>query len=685
MDVTAASPVANSRRAHPLGAGFAPVFFSIRMWVSVCLALFVAFSLNLENPYWAGASAAIVCQPQLGASLRKGWFRMIGTVVGATMIVVLTAWFPQDRIAYLALLALWCGVCAFVATALRNFASYGAALAGYTAAIIAADTLGATGGPTSGVFLIAVWRASEICIGIVCAGVVLAGTDRGSAQRRLASTLGDLTAEIADRFTRMLAPTATGTAETQNERREFVRRAIELDPLIDQGLGESSHIRHYASTLQAAVYGLFRVLDGWRGVATHLSQLPPDEERQAAQTILQSVPVALRSASGQRSAASWIADPMPLRVACAAAARTLVASPAETPSLRLLTDETAKVLEGVSYALDGLAVLVEAPDRPLWRPRGFKLAIADWLPPLINAARAFVVICAVESFWVATAWPNGSSPIVFAAALLLLLGPRGDLAFGGAIAVGLGVIGAVVCAAIIKFALLPAAETFPTFCLVMGLFFVPVGFVLGQPQPPVVMAIFTGMGLNFMPLLAPTNQMTYDTGQFYNSALAVVVGCATAPLAFALLPPLSPALRMRRLLALARRDLRRLASASRLPRLEDWESRAYGRLAGAPDQAEPLQRAQLLAALSVGRELIQLRHMALRLGVVAGLDAALAAFAQGRSATAIARLRQLDLRLADVVDRPADIGVALRARSRILVISEALSQHASYFDAGKTA
>jgi hypothetical protein len=44
--------------------------------------MFVAFWLELDNPFWAGTSAAVVCQPQLGASLRKGWFRMIGTVVG---------------------------------------------------------------------------------------------------------------------------------------------------------------------------------------------------------------------------------------------------------------------------------------------------------------------------------------------------------------------------------------------------------------------------------------------------------------------------------------------------------------------------------------------------------------------------------------------------------------------------
>jgi uncharacterized membrane protein YccC len=126
-----------------------PLLFGVRLWASVCLALFVAFWLELDNPFWAGASAAAVSLPQLGASLRKGWFRMIGTVVGATAIVVLTAWFPQDRVAFLGLLALWIGVCAFAATVLRNFASYSAALAGYTAAIIAADNLGATGGASS--------------------------------------------------------------------------------------------------------------------------------------------------------------------------------------------------------------------------------------------------------------------------------------------------------------------------------------------------------------------------------------------------------------------------------------------------------------------------------------------------------------------------------------------------------
>ena len=47
-----------------------------------------------------------------------------------------------------------------MATLFRNFASYAAALAGYTAAIIASDQLGATGGPNGDAFMLAVTRVA---------------------------------------------------------------------------------------------------------------------------------------------------------------------------------------------------------------------------------------------------------------------------------------------------------------------------------------------------------------------------------------------------------------------------------------------------------------------------------------------------------------------------------------------
>src|SRR5256886_8897797 len=189
---------------------------------------------------------------------------MIGTLVGAVAIVVLTAWFPQDRALFLVALALWAAACALVSTLLHNFASYAAALAGYTAAIIAADELGATGGPNAdAVFLLAVYRASEICIGIVSAGIVLAGTDFGGAQRRLAGLFAALSARITGRFTGMLALAGPEMPETQPARRALVRRVIALDPVIDGALGGSSPLRHHSPGVAVGVDGLFCAQARW--------------------------------------------------------------------------------------------------------------------------------------------------------------------------------------------------------------------------------------------------------------------------------------------------------------------------------------------------------------------------------------------------------------------------------------
>ena len=95
----AARIVAASRGAGP------PLLFGLRMWAAVSLALYVAFWLQLDNGYWAGTSAAIVCQPQLGASLRKGWYRMVGTMIGAVVSVVLAA--ASHRIAWIRQAILW--------------------------------------------------------------------------------------------------------------------------------------------------------------------------------------------------------------------------------------------------------------------------------------------------------------------------------------------------------------------------------------------------------------------------------------------------------------------------------------------------------------------------------------------------------------------------------------------------
>lgn len=361
--------------------------------------------------------------------------------------------------------------------------------------------------------------------------------------------------------------------------------------------------------------------------------------------------------------------------------RRLISLPVGTPSLRLLADKAAMVMAGMVRALAGLALLVADPAGPVPRRGIVSLRVPDWLPALVNAGRAFVVIGAVTLFWIVTAWPGGTGAILFATVVVLLLGPRAEQAYGAAVAFLAGAVVDAVLTAFVVFAVLPglATETFAAFSLVIGLCLVPLGALLAQARQPWQVGMFSAMTLFFVPLLQPTNPMIYNTMQFYNTALAIVAGAGAGALSFRLLPPLSPAFRTFRLLALTLRDLRRLATG-RGPR--DWEGCVVGRLSAMPNEATPLQLAQLLAALSVGSEIIRLGHMAHRLGVDDDLKPALAAVAQGDGASATAHLADLDAALARRVGDRALTENVLRARSSIPVLSELLAQHADFFNGG---
>jgi uncharacterized membrane protein YccC len=676
------SPTANSYRLVDTGrwgtpfaaAALAapPLLFGVRLWAAVCLALYVAFWLELDTAFWAGTTAALVCQPSLGASLRKGWFRMIGTLIGAVAIVALTAFFPQNRAGFLLSLALWGSLCSLVATLLRNFAAYAAALAGFTAAIIAGDELGAVGGVNGQAFTLAIDRVSEIWIGIVCAGIVLAGTDFGGARRRLARLLSELAGDIATRFTSTLR---RGRSEslTQAVRRELIRKVIATDSAIDEVKGESSTLRYHSPVLQQAVHAMFAVLAAWRTVDARLRRVSGSSGAREALHVLRTIPTELREALEANEPSSWSSDPARLRGLCRAAIHALAEMPSRTITLRLLADQTAAVIAGFSQILDGLALLAGDIAQEHTSDRGLRLYVADWLPPLVNAGRTFVTIIAVQIFWIWTQWPNGAQAITFAAITVILLSPRADESYAAAIKFTAGTTIAAIGAAIALFAGLPNMDSFVGFAIVLGLFLIPAGAMTAQPWNT---ALFVPIAANFVPILGPANHMSYNTIQFYNTALAIVAGCAAGALSFRLIPPISPQLRSQRLLALSLRDLRRLA-ADPGRRQGPWEGRLYSRIVALPDGAEPRQRAALVTSLTVGGSIVALQQTAPQLGFAGEFEAALKHFSSGNFSAMMTQLETAERRLAGN-DDPA----VMRARGQFLAIRDALSDHRAYFETG---
>ncbi|HXZ15254.1 MAG TPA: FUSC family protein, partial [Roseiarcus sp.] len=443
-----------------------PLLFGLRLWASVCLALYAAFALQLSEPSWAGTTAALVCQPQLGASLRKGSFRLIGTAVGGFAIVIIAAAFPQNRVGFLGALALWAAACGFAGALLKNFAAYAAGLAGFTAGVIAIDILGPSGGANDKVVTFALFRVVEISVGIVSAGVVLALTDLGHARRRLGVEFASIAATALAGFAGAASDADPDEPASRALRRETMRRVIALDPMIDTAIGEASDLRYRSGILQGAVNGLIETISAWRTLAIHLGRRSRSVEAPDAAPIE-------RVVRGLPATAEEIfRHPAALRDACAAAARAAARIPCESPSSQLLADAASIGLIGMARALNGLTLIVD-PARTRREDALASVYVPDWLPPSIVAARAFATTVLVSLFWIATAWSSGPFAITFAIIVAVLLPLQGDRAYSSAMSFLIGCVLSAAIAAFILFGVLPGVDSFLGLALALGLALVP--------------------------------------------------------------------------------------------------------------------------------------------------------------------------------------------------------------------
>ncbi|MCX6076871.1 MAG: FUSC family protein [Campylobacterales bacterium] len=136
--------------------------------IAALLALWIAMTLNMPDPRTAIFTVFIVMQPQSGLVFSKSYYRVLGTIAGVGMSLLVMGMFAQDPIWFIGFFALWIGFTTATGLKYRNFQFYGFVLAGYTLCIIA---LPAIETPLQ-IFDIAVSRFSEVIIGIMCATVI---------------------------------------------------------------------------------------------------------------------------------------------------------------------------------------------------------------------------------------------------------------------------------------------------------------------------------------------------------------------------------------------------------------------------------------------------------------------------------------------------------------------------------
>ncbi|GAB1583481.1 FUSC family protein [Phyllobacterium phragmitis] len=142
--------------------------FSCKAFAAAMLALYIALALGLPRPYWAMSAVYIVSNPLAGATSSRGFYRALGTALGAGAGVLLVPLLVDAPELLSLVVALWTGTLLFISMLDRTARSYVFMLAGYTLPLVALPTVGA---PET-VFDVGLARAEEIIIGITCASIV---------------------------------------------------------------------------------------------------------------------------------------------------------------------------------------------------------------------------------------------------------------------------------------------------------------------------------------------------------------------------------------------------------------------------------------------------------------------------------------------------------------------------------
>lgn len=144
------------------------LLYSAKSFTAAMLAYYIALSIGLERPSWAIITVYIVSQTSVGASLSRSLYRLVGTVIGAGMTVLIVPTFVNSPVFCSVILAGWITFCLYLSLLERTPRAYGFVLAGYTASLIGFPAVSDPGA----IFDIAITRVQEIMIGIFCATLI---------------------------------------------------------------------------------------------------------------------------------------------------------------------------------------------------------------------------------------------------------------------------------------------------------------------------------------------------------------------------------------------------------------------------------------------------------------------------------------------------------------------------------
>ncbi len=533
--------------SFPIDLSWRNFVFALRTALAGVTALAIAYYLEMQDPQWSILTVYLLAQPTAGAAIAKSAYRVVGTIGGASLGLVILGLWSQAPIPFVGSVALLVGLCFYLGARLTNYTAYAFMLAGYTAMLIALE---GAADPT-GAWSIAADRTGEIIIGIVCgtaASVLILPRYAGVVLRESSPSCSASSAISAP-------PRCIRTCRWRPSRRCAAPWSTASPSSTRCAPMPCSRRRNCAPTTCccAASPASSCACSPWRAACSCASRISrwraPAPSSTGCGRRRRATTATLERIAADPSA---FADPRRVRAELLAARAGLGAATAELEAMagRVPFDPLANgllILRRAGDLLHGLSMVMVSEQASL-RARSSGVRRPPPPPPPgahreaaligLRAALGIVLVCGL---WAATEWTQGLSAAT-GFALILFFAVNQDRPGKSAVPVLLASISAVLVAYAAMVFVLPRLEGYEALAVFLIIALVPGGLMAGTPQyawAGIFLAGFIGDEIGTGNVFRP-NELA-----FLNSNLALIGSMAAGLVYLALFPVTSQANRDR--------------------------------------------------------------------------------------------------------------------------------------------
>jgi len=577
---------------------------ALRSWLACMLALYTAFQLEIDEPLWAALTVWHSIQPTPGTAISKGFYRIVGVVIGAVAGIVLIGLFSQAPELFVLALALWIGGCTIASTLLTNFRGFAGVSAAFMTVLVTMDSYN----QQDHVFQIAMARGSATIIGVVSSVLVTVIFAPHRAQGQLVASIRKA---IADCARRVAFPLEAPMKDRYAIAPVMAGSLVKLETVIEFASDESPAGRRSAMPARSFIAHLFAVITAKRALEEHLTRVGFTQE--AGTVALYKEGMALF-------------DQFPALVTAN--------RESEIPALvhafgQKVRDHKPQNFTGDAQAISTHMVL----DRLDSLAKHYESAVQTWLDiqsgsrcrpnvhlnfhrdrraAAINAVRSFLAVMIGGIFWIESQWPSGPAfmiPIVIGSSSFASAPYPEKVALGFAKGTFFGCIAAYIC----TYHFLIHGSGFATFAFSQALFLIP-GAMLGLLNPKYV-SFSLAFGTFFFLVAGISNHMDYNPQDFFNTAVAVFSGALLVTLAYRLFMPPNPNRARRYVVSRMRDGLKKVAEMKRIPDFSEWQTHNFDRVyrLSNPENPSAVKTFEWyeggVATVHLGNEILRLRHL----------------------------------------------------------------------------